>query len=127
MKVRGQPTRLSLCERTQQGCSMPADRNLYPRPDSNRSSRSNHVAVLIDQLRELERQTDPKNGRRSARGKDLAAREALTIANDLVQAVAGWALDHVAGLVLKDLNSVSLTTATPPVEHSEVTPTNDDH
>ena len=95
----------------------------------NQSERDKYVANLIDQLRDLERKTDPKDGARSAKGKNLAARDALKIAGDLVNALAGWALDHQAGLALKDLKSVKLHVVKPrePPDHSTVRPTDDDH
>ncbi len=103
--------------------------NPYPRPELDQSERNKSVAGFIDRLGDLERKTDPKNGARSAKRKDLAAWEAFMMGRDLFNAVAGWALDHQAGLVLKDLNSVPLKTAKPPEhpDHSGVLSTNDDH
>jgi DNA-binding transcriptional regulator YiaG len=108
---------------------LPSNKATYPRPKLNQSERDKYVAGLIDQLRDLERKTDPKNGVKSAKGKNLAARDALKIAGDLVNALAGWALDHQAGLALKDLKSVPLSTAEPPEhpDHSNALPSDDDH
>ena len=69
----------------------------------DQSERDKYVADLIDRLRELEIKTDPKGGAQSAKGKNLAASEALGIASNLVKVLAGWALDHQAGLALKGL------------------------
>jgi hypothetical protein len=88
--------------------------DVYPRPEWNESERDKYVADLIDRLHELERKTNPTLGARSAKGKDRAASHALRIAGDLVNALAGWALDHQAGLALKDLKSVQLRTAEAP-------------
>jgi hypothetical protein len=108
---------------------VPPNKNPYPRPELNLSERENYVAGLINQLPVLERKTDPKHGARSAAGKDLAAAQALRIAGDLITTLAGWALDHQAGLALKDLESVTLETAKPPEhpDHSKVRSTNDGH
>jgi hypothetical protein len=85
---------------------MDPDTDAYPRRRWNHSERDKYVALLIDQLRELERKTDPKSGAQSAKGKDLAAFSALEIAGNLVNALVGWALDHQAGLALEDLEFV---------------------
>jgi hypothetical protein len=100
---------------------VPPNKNPYPRPKLNQSERDEYVAHLIDQLRDLERKTDPKDGARSAGGKDLAAAHALRIVGDLINALAGWALDHQAGLALKDLKSVPLKTAIPEDSNARLT------
>ena len=87
------------------------------------------MADLITRLHDLERKTNPKGGAQSAKGKTKAALEALRIASDLVNALAGWALDHQAGLALKDQKFVQLGTAKTP-EHrgtSNVGAADDDH
>jgi hypothetical protein len=90
---------------------MDSDTDAYPRRRWNYSERDKYVALLIDQLRELESKTDPKKSAQSAKGKDLAALAALEIAGNLVNALAGWALDHQAGLALEDLEFVPLGTS----------------
>jgi hypothetical protein len=107
---------------------MPPDTDVYSRPEWNQSERNKYVADLISQLHDLERKTNPKGGTQSAKGKNNAALEALRIASDLVNALAGWALDHQAGLALKD-QKLQLSTAKTP-EHrdsSNVRATDDDH
>jgi hypothetical protein len=108
---------------------LPCNKVTYPRPKLDQSERDKYVANLINRLRDLERRTDPKDGVQSAKGKNLAALKALEIAGDLVNALAGWALDHQAGLALKDLKSVPLRTAKPPEDpdRSKVRLTDDDH
>src|ERR1700738_924703 len=96
---------------------MPHDTDVYSRPESNQSERNKYVADLISQLHDLERKTNPKGGTQSAKGKNNAALEALRIASDLVNALAGWALDHQAGLALKD-QKLQLSTAKTP-EHRD--------
>jgi hypothetical protein len=81
------------------------DPNRYPHR-YNRDANKNFIAHLLERLDELERQTDPIAGSESAKQKDDAAYEALTIAGELVQSVAGWALDHQAGLALNHLQFV---------------------
>jgi hypothetical protein len=86
-------------------CDNPDD---YPRRKWARAAHDEYVTHLIDRLRKLEQQTDPKDGQNSAKGKDLAAFDALIVAGELVNAIAGWALDHQVGLALKNLEFVPL-------------------
>jgi hypothetical protein len=60
----------------------------------------------MDRLQELEQRTHPKDGLKSAKGKDIAAFEALQLTGVLVEALAGWAFDHAAGLALEGLTFV---------------------
>jgi hypothetical protein len=85
---------------------VPPNKNLYPRPKLDVSARKKFVADLIDQLRDLEQKTDPKDGAVSAKGKNRMAFRAIEIASKITKALAGWALDHQAGLALKDLKPV---------------------
>src|SRR5271169_4788107 len=79
-------------------------RNAERRPSEHRK----HVTRLIKTLEELEEKTRPSVGAKTERGKDLAAFRALQTAGKLVNALAGWALDHQAGLALKSLKFVPL-------------------
>jgi hypothetical protein len=106
---------------------VPPDTDVYPRRTWNQSERDKYVADLIDQLRDLERETNPKDGARSAKGKNLAALEALKIAGDLVNALAGWALDHQAGLALKKFVPLSTVKTPEDPNYSNVRATDDDH
>jgi hypothetical protein len=80
----------------------------YPRRNDFGGARTSYVASLIDKLSELERKTNPEGGARTAERKDLAAFHALQTAGKLVNALAGWALDHQAGLALKNLKFLPL-------------------
>jgi hypothetical protein len=100
---------------------------IYARPEWNQSERDKYVAGLIDRLHDLERKTDPKLGAQSAKGKNSAAIEALRIASDLVNALAGWALDHQAGLALKKQNVQLSTAKTPEHRDSSNVRARDDH
>jgi hypothetical protein len=80
----------------------------YPRRSDFGGARTLYVASLIDKLSELERKTNPEGGARTAKRKDLAAFRALQTAGKLVNALAGWALDHQAGLALKKLRFLPL-------------------
>jgi len=80
----------------------------YPRRKWAQPACDEYVACLIDRLRKLERKTHPEDGPQSAKGKDLAAFDALQAAGELVNALAGWALDHQAGLALKNLEFMPL-------------------
>ena len=59
-------------------------------------------------LAELERDTRPSLGFKSAKAKDLKAFEALEVAGQLVAAVAGWAINHEIGLAVEGLQFVPL-------------------
>jgi len=74
-------------------------RNAEHRPEAHRK----YVSSLIKTLEELEEKTRPNGGAETELGKDLAAFQALKFARYLVDAVAGWALDHQIGLALSRL------------------------
>ena len=83
----------------------------YPSRDRDNDppgARDGFVSSLLDQLAELQRLTDPAGGEKTAVKKDLNAFIALETAGNLVQAVAGWALDHQYGLALHGLEFVPL-------------------
>jgi hypothetical protein len=81
----------------------------YPgRRWSDKARRKKYVASLLDELDRLEARSHPSGGASSAKGKDLAAFDALETAGKLVRAVAGWAIDHQAGLALEGLSFVPL-------------------
>ena len=105
---------------------MAPNKDVYSR-QRNESERDKYVAGLIDQLHDFERKTDPKLGARSAKGKNSAAIEALRIASDLVNALAGWALDHQAGLALKEQNVQLSMSKTPEHRDSSNVRATDDH
>jgi hypothetical protein len=75
------------------------DLDVYPRRRWSNST-DDYVAHLLDRLKKLYKQSHPRCGAESAKGKDHAAFDALHVAGDLVKAVAGWALDHQVGLAL---------------------------
>jgi hypothetical protein len=79
-------------------------RNAERRP----SEYKKHVAQLIKTLEELEEKTRPSGGAKTEEGKDLAAFEALQLAGMLVDALAGWALDHQIGLAIANLDFLPL-------------------
>jgi hypothetical protein len=64
------------------------------------------VSRLLKRLDELEKISRPMNGATSAKGKDLAASEALNCAGQLTSRLAGWAIAHQFGLAAKGLESV---------------------
>src|SRR5450755_3417351 len=80
----------------------------YPRRKLAQPAHDEYVALLIDRLRKLEQQTHPGAGQKSAVGKDFAAFDALSVAGEIVNALAGWALDYQVGLALKNLEFVPL-------------------
>src|SRR4051794_1467477 len=66
------------------------------------------IGGIVEQLRQLRDATHPNLGEQSAKGKDFAAFAALQGANRLVELLAGWAIDHVAGLAAEGLDLVQL-------------------
>jgi hypothetical protein len=64
------------------------------------------VSRLLKRLEELERMTRPMSGPSSAKGKDMAAFEALECAGELTARLAGWAMAHQFGLAAKCLKHV---------------------
>jgi hypothetical protein len=75
---------------------------------SGKARRKKYVRSLLGQLDKLEARSRPNGGASSAKGKDLAAFDALETAGKLVRAVAGWAIDHQAGLALEGLSFLPL-------------------
>jgi transcriptional regulator with XRE-family HTH domain len=67
-----------------------------------------YVRLLLERLDGLEQKTRPSSGDISAERKDLAAFQALKWAGNLVQHVAGWAIDHQIGLAAEGLKFVPL-------------------
>jgi hypothetical protein len=70
-----------------------------------------YILSLLDRLSQLECDTRPSLGSKSAKKKDLAAFEALEAAGKLVAAVAGWAINHEIGLAVEGLQFVPLQPA----------------
>jgi DNA-binding XRE family transcriptional regulator len=75
---------------------------------SNKAKRKKYVASLLHRLDTLEARSHPNGGSNSAKGKDLAAFDALETAGELVRTIAGWAIDHQTGLALEGLSFVPL-------------------
>ena len=65
-----------------------------------------YVSYRLKRLDELEKMTRPIGGLTSAKGKDLAAFEALESAGELTARLAGWAIAHQFGLAAKGLQHV---------------------
>jgi hypothetical protein len=55
------------------------------------------VLEILNALDILERESRPSLGA-DAKGKDIAARNAIALAGGLIDYVAGWAIDHQKGL-----------------------------
>jgi hypothetical protein len=67
-----------------------------------------YVKHLLARLDDLEIGTRPSGGEVTAARKDIEAFEALNIAGQLVQYVAGWAINHQIGLGAENLKFVPL-------------------
>lgn len=78
----------------------------YPHRGYDQEKLKGYVDLLLAQLAEYERDSDPAGGAATANGKDQKAFEALETAGKLVRAIAGWALDHQYGLALRGLSFV---------------------
>jgi hypothetical protein len=76
-------------------------------PERIRKDRDRDVEDILKTLARLARETDPAGGETTAVEKDLKAQHALRSAGNLVQLVAGWAINHQAGLVKDGLTSVA--------------------
>jgi hypothetical protein len=74
----------------------------------NKEAVKRNVERLVEHLFELEQETDPGDGDESAKDKDFKAFQALEVAGNLVQTLAGWAIDHQIGLASDDLKFVGL-------------------
>ncbi len=72
----------------------------YRSRDFEPAAHDSYVNMLLQGLAEAAARTDPSKGPTSAKGKDQEAFEALQTAGELVDAVAGWAIDHICGLSL---------------------------
>jgi hypothetical protein len=64
------------------------------------------IADILDKLRTLQSETDPANGEAANLDKASKAQQALGLAGNLVAILAGWAIDHHAGLVKDGLSPV---------------------
>ena len=82
----------------------PGPGKIRPPSDSARDAR--FVAMLLTDLAELERSTNPDAGVETAAQKGIRAFRALHIAGQLVRAVAGWAIDHYYGMSMRGLSFV---------------------
>jgi hypothetical protein len=71
-------------------------------------AKSAYVDSLIERLVTLRAKSVIEGGGSTSSGKDLRAFEALTTARELVQTLAGWAIDHTIGLALEGLSFVPL-------------------
>jgi len=81
------------------------DKDDYPsRVGDGTEAEKRHIDILIARLLELRESTNPARGDDTAKGKDLAAFQALKTAGELVRALAGWAVDHQVGLAIEGLS-----------------------
>jgi hypothetical protein len=85
-------------------------RRVTPTSTADEQSRAQidepYVSYRLKRLDELEKQTRPIGGPTSAKGKDMAAFEALACAGELTSHLVGWAIAHQFGLAAKGLQHV---------------------
>ena len=89
----------------------------------------NLVLPLIEGLIRLRQETDPRGGEGSAKDKDSKAFMALRFASELVETLAGWAIDHQVGLAMegREFASVAPHDAPDLPEYVEARTAADDH
>jgi hypothetical protein len=79
-----------------------ADVDFRSRPRAGNSGADRkYIETLVERLEELRIETDPEGGATTAVDKDHKAFRALRFASQLVDALAGWAVDHSIGLASK--------------------------
>ncbi len=82
------------------------DRPVFPHRSGSDLRNCELVGDIISSLAELEVQTRPDGGDKTAEQKDFLAIEALRLAGGLVEILAGWAIDHQVGMALLGLQFV---------------------
>lgn len=73
--------------------------------EKNPRGHATYVAGLVEHLAQLEMRTRPSQLNVTAADKDWCAVNSLRLAGKLVDAVAGWAIDHEIGLAAGNLQS----------------------
>ncbi|UPJ41944.1 hypothetical protein IVB40_32490 [Bradyrhizobium sp. 40] len=73
-------------------------------PSRHNRNRDERLAECIADLEQLRSETDPAGGASTEHEKDLKAQRALRVAGNLVQLLAGWAIDHLSGLAKNNLD-----------------------
>ena len=68
----------------------------------DREAQNRHVRFLLERLETLANETDPSGDELTSERKDQKSFDALDCAGRLIDAVAGWALDHQIGLALNN-------------------------
>ena len=76
------------------------DDSVIPSWTRRLGSNEDYVNSLLKRLADLKEQSDPAGGDTTKAGKDGRAFDALVTAGKLVEAVAGWAIDHAIGATL---------------------------
>lgn len=79
----------------------------YPWRFISLKSRIEQISDILEKLEQLEEETNPALGEVSADCKDHKALDALLTAGELVQNVAGWALEHASGSAFAGLTFAS--------------------
>ena len=87
---------------------MSHDEKYYPHRKSDRDpqNRRDYLNYLIDHLLEIEAATDPSAQEDSAKDKDMKAFQASNTVAEIVDDLAGWAVDHQIGLAMNELKFV---------------------
>jgi hypothetical protein len=78
-----------------------------------------HVLTIIDQVLLLARDTDPRKGSESERGKDLKAWKTLVHMREISETIAGWAIHHQAGLAINGLQHMNPASSAEMAENPE--------
>ena len=76
-------------------------------PNHDPEKLKEYVGDVVNELIALERRTNPEDGENTSENKDFNASRALQLAGELVESLAGWAIDHQIGLGIEVCSSVS--------------------
>src|SRR5258707_9069500 len=76
------------------------------------------VVRILNALDILERESRPSLGA-DAKGKDLAAQDAIAFAAGLLEYVAGWAIDHQKGLAIRTAAELEIRRQRVPMDPSK--------
>ncbi len=79
----------------------------------------NRAAVIVDELIELRRQTDPDLAGATAKTKDRKAFRALRLCGDLARLLAGWAINHQFGLATHAPKFMAPFRIRSPIDHPD--------
>ncbi len=75
-------------------------------PNHDPEKLKEYVGDVVNELIALEQSTNPAGGKETSKDKDYDASRALEKVGELVESLAGWAIDHQIGLGMAESSSV---------------------